>query len=65
MINNPTVYYSIGKAAAIAANEGDEARKEVEKQYYRTCRNLETEEDAKIAYENFDAGWRDNRRVPK
>ena len=65
MLNTLDFYFDIGKKAATARNERDEARAMFERDYFNRCIGVEKREDVAAARASYDAGYKAFRKTPR
>ncbi len=63
MVNSPEAYYEAGKKAAIARNHNDEYGFRDWRSWHARARALESDENRRIANEEYERGWNDHRHI--
>ncbi len=63
MLNTPEFYTELGKKAAEARNQRDEARADFHARHFRQARNLESGDDRATAGQLYQDAYGANRRV--
>ena len=64
MINPATAYAEAGKRAALAMNQRDQARFDLENRWYRLAKALEDDSGKLVASQAFEESYRENRNIP-